>query len=214
MEQKQRFFIYGRKEMGVLVLLGLLVAVFAFTLGVHLGKRVIPKSASAPVADASTLPTLPDNVPNQQELSEEAKNTGQRADEALGQALHEEVLKTGIKLDQGKPMELPKELAKEKAREEKAPEPRPARSSVAAPIGKYTLQIGSFPSLREAQQSVQSLPEHGLKPYIRSAEIKGKGKWFRVFAGSYATRLEAETAGEQLKAERTINSFVISKLTD
>ncbi len=28
MEQKQRFFIYGRKEMGVLVLLGLLVAVF------------------------------------------------------------------------------------------------------------------------------------------------------------------------------------------
>jgi septal ring-binding cell division protein DamX len=249
MEQKQRFFIYGRKEMGVLVLLGLLVAIFAFTLGVHLGKRVTPKAGGGPVAETSALPTLPDKVPNQQEIGEESKNTGQRADEALGQALHEEVLKTGIKLDQGKTMDLPKESKGEKADKSdkpvKAGEPTSANASkdeksgrdlkvrldetedsaaeenrsahhgsTAAVVGKYTLQIGSYPSLREAQQSISELPEKGLKPFIKSADIKGKGKWYRVFAGVYGTRQEAETAGVRMKAERTINSFVVSKLTD
>ena len=50
MEQKQRFFIYDRKEMGVLLFLGVMVAIFAFTLGVHLGKKVAltrPRRGSA-----------------------------------------------------------------------------------------------------------------------------------------------------------------------
>ncbi len=107
MEQKQRFFIYDRREMGVLVILGVMVAVFAFTLGVHLGKRVGPKGYVAAPGDAEPVVTLPDQVPNRQELTEQAKGAQQAADESLNQALHDEVARTGIKLDTPRQVELP-----------------------------------------------------------------------------------------------------------
>ena len=49
MERKKRLFIYEGKELTVLVILGSTVAAFAFTLGVHLGKRVSPKPAGGHV---------------------------------------------------------------------------------------------------------------------------------------------------------------------
>src|SRR6476620_4017053 len=110
-EQKQRFFIYDRKEMGVLLLLGVLVAVFAFTLGVHLGKRVEQKPSTPAPHEAPTeavaVPTVPDQLPNRQELTEQSKGAQQAADETLSQALHEEVARTGIKLDTPKQTQLP-----------------------------------------------------------------------------------------------------------
>lgn len=107
MEQKQRFFIYDRKEMGVLLLLGVMVAVFAFTLGVHLGKRVGPRVVAHGPGDAETAPTVPDKLPNRQELTEQAKGAQQAADESLNQALHDEVARTGIRLDTPRQLTLP-----------------------------------------------------------------------------------------------------------
>lgn len=112
--QKQKFFIYDRKEMGVLLILGVMVAVFAFTLGVHLGKRVGgPVVAHAP-GDAEAVPTVPDKIPNRQELNEQSKGAQQAADESLNQALHDEVARTGIKIDTARQVQLPdKPISKE-----------------------------------------------------------------------------------------------------
>ena len=57
--------------MGVLVLLGITVAVFAFTLGVHLGKQVGAHPAALAAAPTSVA-TQNETEPSQQELADQA----------------------------------------------------------------------------------------------------------------------------------------------
>jgi DedD protein len=107
MEQKQRFFIYDRREVGVLLLLGTMVAIFAFTLGVHLGKRVGPKGLAPAIGETETVPTIADKAPERQQLTEQSKGAQQAADESANQALHDEVARTGIKIDSPRQLQLP-----------------------------------------------------------------------------------------------------------
>src|ERR1700733_14372557 len=107
MEQKQRLFIYDRREVVILVTLGLMVAAFAFTLGVHLGKKVTGKVALSATAEVPQTGTLQDNLPNRQELTEQARGAQQAADDELSHTLHEEVEKSGIKLKTPRQVDLP-----------------------------------------------------------------------------------------------------------
>ena len=240
MEYKQRFFIYDRKEMGVLILLGLMVALFAFTLGVHLGKRAIVKVPSAAPSEAANSPMVGDASPSRQELNEQGKVAAQAADDTLKQTLHEEVTKTGIQLDTPRQVDLPEKTAAEKrpsqadakaeANTETNTETKPdAKAGVktsakaGAPFTntagesagiQYTLQIGSFPSEAEASGYVKRISgESGLLPFVREVEIKGKGRWFRVFTGSYPTKDQAEKAGLSYQSRKMIHSFVVSRMT-
>src|SRR5262245_49468076 len=116
MQQKQRVFIYDRKEMGVLTLLGVMVAVFAFTLGVHLGKKVAaqPKNP-AQTGETAPVATVPDQVPEARDLHEQAKGVEQAADETLSQSLKEEVGQTGVKTEKPVQVDLPKKPKTENA---------------------------------------------------------------------------------------------------
>ncbi|MGK5084005.1 SPOR domain-containing protein [Bdellovibrionota bacterium FG-1] len=260
MEQNQRFFIYDRKEMGVLLLLGVMVAIFAFTLGVHLGKRIGPKGMILGMGDAETIATLADKVPGRQDLNEQAKGAQQAAEESLNQALHDEVARTGIKLDNPKQIALPDKTRSENggattgAEGIKVPEPAvsaaavptavpsPAASAasiavpsatpslvvehaavahgvdVAAPVasihaGKFSLQIGSYQTQDEANDQSQSLAALGIKPIVKTAEVKGKS-WFRIYVGRYDTHEAAEKAGQRFVSQHMIEAYVITKWVD
>src|SRR4051794_32513079 len=108
MERKQRLFIYDRKEIAVLIALGILVAFFAFTFGVHMGKRVTPKAVTANSSDAKTADTRADAIPGRQDLMDQAREAPEDADQAMEKSLKEEVSKSGVKLDTSRQMDLPK----------------------------------------------------------------------------------------------------------
>lgn len=231
MEQKQRFFIYDRKEMGVLLLLGVMVAIFAFTLGVHLGKRVGPSSVAQGPGDAETVPTVPDKIPNRQELTEQAKGAQQAADESLNQALHDEVARTGIKLDTPRQLALPEKPVSKNAGattetppvqvKQEAPDEKPASApevdAVAlhrtAPEGHFTLQIGSYPVLEEARDQADSLEALGLKPYMRPATVRGK-QWYRLYVGGFNTKEAAEQVGARYVTQHMIEAYIVAKRVD
>lgn len=212
--------------MGVLLLLAVLVATFAFTLGVHLGKRVVPKPLVEHQApEARSVETTVDSVPSRHELQELTKAANQGLDETLSQSLHDEVARTGIKLDSPRQVDLPSGTRKG------APDAKPAATEpgkelaalsiaeVAAsrrvpPEGRFTLQIGSYPSIREAKDQVDSMEALGLQPVLRVAEIKGKGKWFRVYLGGFSSRDDAEKAGEGYRSQHVIDSFIVAKMID
>lgn len=82
------------------------------------------------------------------------------------------------------------------------------------PEGRFTLQIGSYPSIREAKDQVDSMEALGLQPVLRVAEIKGKGKWFRVYLGGFSSRDDAEKAGEGYRSQHVIDSFIVAKMID
>lgn len=231
MDQKRRLFIYDRKEVGVLILLGVGVALFAFTLGVHLGKQVVPKAAET-VGEAKPVdPLVPaeSQAPSRVEISGEVKNVPAAVDETLDQSLRDEIAKTGMKVDQARQVELPREIHQEAkgpevGNDESAPEPKkraaadhgqreahPATTAVSErPVAsRYTLQVGSYPSLREAEPELLKLNENGLRAEVREVELAGKGKWFRLFVGQFESAKDAEKAGKSFKKERRIAEFVV-----
>jgi len=224
-DQKRRLFIYDRKEVGVLILLGVGVALFAFTLGVHLGKQVVPKPTES-LGEAKPIePLTPGEVqaPNRIEVAQEVKNIPAAVDETLDQSLRDEIAKTGMKVEKARQVELPKDVRPEGSKPEVGHQPShevaPAKSvkktvvasedSMAAAASRFTLQVGSYPSLREAEPELLKLNENGLRAEVREVELTGKGKWFRLFVGQFDTVKDAEKAGKSFKKERRIAEFVV-----
>jgi len=207
-KSKQKLFIYDRKEMGVLLLLGITVAVFAFTFGVHLGKQV-GMTPMAQIAGNSTVATQADQTPTQQELAEQAQNAQVIAEESLNQTLHEEVTKNGIKIDKPRQMDLPKETKKKSG----GVTALKSLQNLETNLRRFSLQIGSFPTETEAKSQIDSYESQGLKPFVREAEVKGIGKRFRLFVGKYDSKGEAEKAGAQFRSQHLIKSFIVARIT-
>src|SRR5262245_31859655 len=99
---KSKLHIYDRKEIAILVLLGLMVAIFAFTLGIHLGKTVNHATAPGLPTDPHVAETTPDRIPERAEFADQEKKIKDTVDEALYDELHDEVGKTGVKLTPGR----------------------------------------------------------------------------------------------------------------
>lgn len=120
MEPKQRLFIYDRKEMAILVLLGALLALFSFTLGVHLGKRVAVQAHDEHAKEAEPLAAGEEDGPNRQEVPEQTPKMDEATTAIVDQAIKKEVEETKLKIDHPRQVQLPGETKGEKA--EAAPE--------------------------------------------------------------------------------------------
>ncbi|MDR3607349.1 MAG: SPOR domain-containing protein [Oligoflexia bacterium] len=212
MDKKPRFFIYDRREVAVLVLLGLMVAVFAFTLGVHLGKHAGIKNSAPQVAEnghkteAATEPSQP-ATPTQEEIDNRIRARPPAPADVVHQATQEEVARTGIGLDSPRQTKLPESVAQSGATQsQSAPAER-------ADGGKrYAIQIGSYPSLIMAQDRAHELEVEGIKAKIRKADIKGIGIRYRVMVGEFRTRHGAEKAGEIYRDAKKIDAFIIAPI--
>jgi len=202
--------------MGVLILLGVMVAFFAFTLGVHLGKRITTGVHGEEImADGLQVETSPDGIPKRAELTEQEKGVENAVDEAINKTLHEEVARTGVELDVSRQVELPIDtIAKEagkttvdhKIANSFPPLQRPS------PLGRFTIQIGSFSTLDEASQKVKSLDSLKLSPFIRAADLGQKGTWYRIYVGGYGSINDAEKAGRRFRTKKVIRSFIVAKM--
>lgn len=237
MEPKQRLFIYERREMGVLILLGIMVALFAFTLGVHLGKKVGPKAVARTNHETTTAPTVPDQTPNPNELSDQSKAAPQAAEDILNQSLKDEVAHSGIKIDKSRQVELPKTpktkqsgaTHTEETKKAEAhlpthaikPEPteldevldtKTAKEAHLAGTKAFALQVGSHQSVEDAKRQLSGLDQAGVKTFLKSVDLKSKGKWYRVYLGEYPSRVEAEQAGVKFKEQHLIDSFIVAKV--
>ncbi len=232
-EPKQKIFIYDRREVAVLILLGVMVAVFSFTLGVHLGKKV--DEASAPnlaKKDTQTLPaeTIDDTVPSRLEMSEEAKEVQGAIDDSLNQVLHDEVARTGVQLEKYTPTKLPSQTQSKnqgattgpRSEDQVKKEAKPAdgvKKAILihrpAPQGKYTLQVGSFPSATEALDKLQKLEKKGEKTvFVREAKIEGRGKWYRVYLGGFPSKQEADKIAKKYLSTKVISNYIVANMPD
>lgn len=230
MENKQRLFIYDRREIVVLLFLGLLVAAFAFTLGIHLGKRVETHPAGgAPVAttENTAVETSPDPALQKQEYQEIAKEAGKNADDALNQALHDEVVRTGIKLEAQHQVDLPqKTKAEQHGAEESAEVAQPVVNPLSElertlnsleavrrpfPPGDFTIEVGSTTSLQDAKDQVEALEALGLRPLLRQSKSSGKERRFRIYLGGFASQEDATAAGEKYRNQHVIDAFTVTR---
>ena len=92
----------------------------------------------------------------------------------------------------------PKAKKEESKREEKASEPaRPALASA----GKYVIQVASLQDKKKAEDLRDRLSSMGYAPYIDSAELSDRGRWYRVKLKGFETKEQAQKAVDGLQAK-------------
>jgi CHAT domain/SPOR domain len=75
----------------------------------------------------------------------------------------------------------------------------------------YTVQVESTPELETARESVERLREQGLDAYVIKSKVKGKGYFFRVRSGNFATQGEAQKHGAELRAKGVAGKFYVAR---
>jgi DedD protein len=86
--------------------------------------------------------------------------------------------------------------------------PTSKASDGAAPTGAFTLQLGASQNRDDAERMVSRLREKGYAPYIVTADVPGKGTFYRVRMGSFPTREAAGRYLEDFKRETKTEAFV------
>lgn len=84
--------------------------------------------------------------------------------------------------------------------------------SSSAAEGKFTLQVGSYNVAAEAEARAKSLQAAGVEARVAQVEIPKRGTWYRVQAGRFASREEAERAGRQLREKNLAASYLTAAL--
>ena len=84
----------------------------------------------------------------------------------------------------------------------------PKASDGTVPTGAFTLQLGASQNRDDAERMVSRLREKGYAPYIVTAEVPGKGTFYRVRMGSFPTREAAGRYLEDFKRETKTEAFV------
>jgi cell division septation protein DedD len=75
--------------------------------------------------------------------------------------------------------------------------------------GNFTAQVGSFNSQSEANERVSSLRAAGFEAHVASAELPGRGTWYRVQVGRFADRGEAAKTVTALRAKGAASTALV-----
>ncbi|MFO0666516.1 MAG: SPOR domain-containing protein [Polyangiaceae bacterium] len=81
-----------------------------------------------------------------------------------------------------------------------------------APAGKeggYQLQVSSFRTQKEASQFADNLRARGHKAYVQQADVPGRGTWFRVRVGPFATQHAAMSYRSTFEGKEHVVPFVV-----
>jgi cell division septation protein DedD len=65
--------------------------------------------------------------------------------------------------------------------------------------GRYSLQAAAFPNEAGANEFCERLKRAGVPAYVVSAEIAGRGKWFRVRVGKFESAQDADRFGSEAR---------------
>lgn len=95
------------------------------------------------------------------------------------------------------------EEAKAKAEDAAKVEPAPKKSRK-----RFTLQVGSFQDKDEADTFFRTLQGGSYAPYMVEADVPGKGTYFRVRVGGYASFDEALDAKSKFEDSQHVIAYV------
>lgn len=82
-----------------------------------------------------------------------------------------------------------------------------ARSSAAG----YSVQVGSFRTLEQAEQLRSRLVQKGYPARVQASVLPGKGLWYRVRVGHFPERLLADQTAQRLTAQERMPVIVAAE---
>ena len=184
MEDKSKVIVFEMKEMALLLLLLVVVASISFMMGVHIGKDMAYEKAGYAPEDKEAINLMSSQEESVKEI--ESKDEAKKiSDEEIRTKLREELENLQKNVDDNPTEKVEQRIDSSSitpaettpAKTEFVEEKKSEQSSM---LGKYTIQIGSYPSLKEAKDYAEGFTIRGYNPIINEVHIDGKGTWYRV----------------------------------
>lgn len=224
-------FTFG--QFVTLILLEIVTLFFVFYLGARYGSDLLgtggvakkesvlpkegPKSVDEIIGRKSDEYTYPEvltgpGADRPEGRAIKVKPSGVTADEYDRQKMEDPAVLAARETKRPAPEPVPKPVIDEKkppaepAREEPIAE-APVREEV--PKGKFTIQVGSYQSSQEATQTMNQWKKKGYQAFLATGNVPGKGVWYRVRIGGFATRDEASKYLEKLKQKEKASAIVV-----
>ena len=184
MDEKSNLYVFERKEVFLIFVFMILIGVTSFILGVKVGKQYSFEAAGFKSEDRQTVELMSQQEETIHEggkpsdVQIDTKNLREKMNESLEQKIKEELEK------ETKP--APVEI-------EPVVEAKPTTAPSIDPMtGKFTIQLGSYRTLDEAEQFANGFKIKGYNPIISQKEIEGRGTWFRVSLGAFDNLSQAK----------------------
>jgi len=238
MQKSEKFFIFSWKELLVLILVAITAIGFFFTLGLHYGKKLGSEFKPAET-HVATLEPGPEAAPPKDALEQGAHKAESEAGKAIEEATLKGLEENQMKVDHARPVDLPAQKVEAKSAGVKSVEAAPKKeaekttekviekapesvadaedaeeseaSAQSEDVRKFGIQLGSYPSAKEAQKKVAVFGKRGLKTEVKTAVVGGQTR-YRVVLPGFKSRKAAEAKGKELRAGRKVESFVVIKL--
>lgn len=80
-------------------------------------------------------------------------------------------------------------------------------------VGKFTVQVASYPQESEAQKMASDLKSKGYSAFYIPANVKGQ-TYFRVSVGQFATQKEAQSYRSEFLAKSKVESAIVQKISE
>lgn len=205
-----------RKQVVLVVVLILAVAGASFFLGILFGQRdgsapgftVDIEKTKQPVVTkvVPPPPALPEAIEEKSERLTFYDNLPKGSQAPLGSGINLppeqktpaiEVQQKLVVKDDAKAAGLPAE-----------PAPKPATVQIPSADLAFVVQVASFRTREDAGKLADHLKDYQLKTFVESADLGKKGVWYRVLAGPYASRENADQTAKLLLEKERLSALV------
>ncbi len=202
MDSKTKLYVFAKKEIALIFVFMILIAVTSFVLGVKVGKNYSLEVSGITHDDQKKVVEL---------LSQkEEELNGLKTNPASGKLESSEIenkLKEKINEEFG--------VQKEYKGTGEAPvssEKSTTSTQKDSLSGKYTIQLSSHRTLEEAEIFAEGFRARGYNPIINQTELKGKGTWYRVSLEAFDSLEEAKAYVTKEKTLFMGQDYTIIKL--
>jgi len=233
MNENAKLFVFSTKEVILIVVFNVFVAITFFLLGVRTGKDYSYNKAGFSPEDRRTL----EIKSSQEEIVNDIKkemvkpkidksDVDDRLRKHIENELNNENINESSSSDNIEPPS-PEDLAKVSKISEKSDFDNTANSNkdlipVAKTevlkkenyIGKYTVQLGSFRTMKEGKSFSSAFVKRGYEPIITEAHPRNKGTWFRVSIGLFNSVADLKDYVNKEKNLFRSQNYIISKIGD
>ena len=190
MDSKTKLYVFAKKEVALIFIFMILIAITSFVLGVKIGKNYSLEIAGVTKDDQKKVVEL---LSNKEEALEDIKKNAEAhvvESSDIEHKLQEKIsaeFGTQQKSEHGATeVSHATNMSTEKTAHE-------AGISKDGLSGKFTIQLGSHRTLKEAEDFAEGFKARGYDTIINQIEIKGKGTWYRVSLGAFTNMDEAKT---------------------
>lgn len=191
MDSKTKLYVFAKKEVALIFIFMILIAITSFVLGVKVGRNYSMELAGVNSSDQKKVVELLSK--NEEALEDIKKNEQAHAVES-GDIEHK--LQEKISAEFGNGADAEGHSSHNMSTESSSHENHKSEAKSAhgdGLSGKFTIQLGSHRTLKEAEDFAEGFKARGYDAIINQIEIKGKGTWYRVSLGVFNNTEEAKS---------------------